>query len=219
MSRSMMSREPAPAFSVPSPTVTTGTPWSSSGARPPSGLMPVFDAKSEIMMIRADLPARPAPAASGPRASPCPDRRGAPLGSALAVRSPSLAPRRSRRTRRTWRRGPGPSSLACLARLLERLAGDRPARLAAAPRRRCSCWCCRRPGRSATACCFFFSLSVTEGRSAASRQSRIASSRSESATHRQPPLVPLEPPPVGPERQPVTDADHARSGPARGRSG
>ena len=40
------------------------------------------------------------------------------------------------------------------------------------------------------ACCFCFAFSATEGRSAASRQSRIASSRNDKATQRQPPLVP-----------------------------
>ena len=42
-----MSREPAPAFSVPSPTVTTGTCWSRRRRAATSGLTPLFEAKSE----------------------------------------------------------------------------------------------------------------------------------------------------------------------------
>ena len=53
MSRSITSRELPPAFSVPSPTVTTGTPRVFICRAATIGLRPKFDEKSEIMMIRA----------------------------------------------------------------------------------------------------------------------------------------------------------------------
>ena len=53
MSRTAMSRVPAPAFSVPRPTVTTGTCWSRRRRAATSGLTPLFEAKSERITIRA----------------------------------------------------------------------------------------------------------------------------------------------------------------------
>ena len=89
MSRRLMSREPEPECSVPRPTVTTGMLWFFIWRAATRGLTPVFEAKSERMIIRASF--RPVPSwrfwasrIAGPSAVEW------PLGSALALRSSAL---------------------------------------------------------------------------------------------------------------------------------
>ena len=181
-SRTAMSRESAPAASDPKPTVTTGTCWTRSRWAATSGASPAFYAPSEKTTSAATfVPAwrLTASISAVPSAVSRPSGGASSSGRVLARAGvepigPDLQVRRRRPD------GGLPLSRAFSAtsqRLLLDLVGDLHARRGVDQE--------DERGRLLA-----FSWMTTDGRSAATRQSRTAASRRPSATQRQPPEVP-----------------------------